>query len=270
MPLIKTYLVDSFTDQAGSGNPAGVCLNSSELSDEIRQKVAIELALSETAFVEHTVEPNTFGIRYFSPKMEIPLCGHATLAAAKVIFAQSEENEILFITGHGVHLRVKESDGMISMQFPIYSTHAKEAPPTLLHALGLTEIIDSCWNEETNILLVQIEDAAVLRNLDPDFNLLINSTDKFNGVLVTAKSQDTEFDFYSRYFWPWSGTFEDPVTGGTHTFLAPYWSERLGKLKMRSYQCSDRGGWMNLEILSPGSLLISAKAVLTFEISLNI
>ena len=258
---MQCFVVDSFTNEAFRGNPAGVCLTERFPPDAFMLAVAAELNLSETAFVCPRSDHNAYAIRYFSPKMEIPLCGHATLAAARVIYTETAVSQISFTTGHGIHLPVEASVDWVQMQFPIYSSTPSSAPAALLKALGLESIVNAVYNDETRILLLEIASYRELACLTPDFAALLRSHDAINGVLVTAPADDG-FDFHSRYFWPWSGTNEDPVTGGTHTFLAPYWSVRLGKRKLRSFQSSARSGSMDLELTDHG-LLIRSQALIT-------
>ncbi len=259
---IPTYIVDSFTNEAFKGNPAGVCLLESPLNEWEMQSIAAELNLSETAFVQKTDDPFR-RIRYFSPKMEIPLCGPATLASAKVLVEQGESEIINLITGEGLVLKVvPEADGLL-MEFPRYKTSPAPIPEGMQEALGIEEVLNSVYNTETNILLLEIRDAHKLKSLSPGFNALVKTHDSLHGVLVTARGEDG-YDFHSRYFWPWSGSNEDPVTGATHTFLAPYWGERLGKQKMRSFQASERTGFMELE-LTDERLWIKGRAVLVLE-----
>jgi PhzF family phenazine biosynthesis protein len=261
---ITTYIVDSFTDEAFRGNPAGVCIVETALSVDLMGNIAKELGLSETAFVQKG--KTNFSIRYFSPKMEIPLCGHATLAASKVLFERDDSlASVCFLTIEGIELNIQRAGTWIEMNFPVYSTVAAEVPNKLLKALGIDEIIGSEYNKETNILLIEIANSKALRRLDPDFQELIKSHDTINGVLVTASSDQDEFDFESRYFWPWSGTNEDPVTGATHTFLSPYWSKKLNKNKLRSFQCSERSGFMELELQNSNTLIIKGKAKIVLE-----
>jgi PhzF family phenazine biosynthesis protein len=241
----------------------------SPLGDESMLQIAQELNLSETAFLSPLESGNAFAIRFFSPKMEIPLCGHATLASAKVIFSIHELNEVHFINIQNLDLSAKETDGQIVMEFPVYETRPANAPPALLAALGIKAIKNSVYNEETRILLLEIADAEELAALDPDFVTLQRSHDSINGVLVTAAAGNDGYDFHSRYFWPWSGTNEDPVTGGTHTFLAKYWASRLGKTRMKSFQSSRRTGFMEVELVA-GKLWIRSQAVIVFEGRLRI
>jgi PhzF family phenazine biosynthesis protein len=261
---IRTFIVDSFTDTPFKGNPAGVCIIGSQLRDEVMLQIAQELNLSETAFLSPLESGNAFAIRYFSPKMEIPLCGHATLASAKVVFSVYELNEVHFMNIQNLDLFAKQSNGQIVMEFPIYEMRPAGAPPALLAALGIEAIKNSVYNEETKILLLEIGNPEELANLDPDFTALLRSHNSINGVLVTAPSAGDGYDFHSRYFWPWSGTNEDPVTGGTHTFLAKYWASRLGKTKMKSFQSSKRTGFMEVELVDD-KLRIHGQAVIVFE-----
>lgn len=240
-----------------------------EITDTEMLLIAQELGLSETAFVKKIREGN-YTIRFFSPRMEIPLCGHATLAASKVLFAETQLQQIHFFNMDNLDLMVVKVDDEIKMEFPLYTTVPQTVPRALLQALGFIEIINSEYNEETRILLIEIASPEVLRKLAPDFAALQKSHDKINGVLVTARSTDDAYDFHSRYFWPWSGTNEDPVTGGTHTFLAPYWSERLGKQKMRSFQSSKRTGFMEVEIIDNHKLIIKGEAVIVLVGTLQV
>ncbi len=267
---MRTYIVDSFTSEPFKGNPAGVCIvGERTLSEETMLSIAKELNLSETAFVKSTADEHRYGIRYFSPKKEIPLCGHATLAAAKVLLSAQEctAQEVQFSTDRNVLLEVKKHQTELEMVFPRYSLDEATVPKSLLAALDLGDIVGAFYNSETNILMIEIAAAEQLTNLDPDFEALLKSHDKINGVLVTAGGLNG-YDFYSRYFWPWSGTNEDPVTGATHTFMAPYWAEKLGKNKLTSFQCSERTGRMTLDVQSD-KLLIQGQAVIVFEGTLN-
>ena len=268
---IETYIVDSFTDQPFAGNPAGVCILNEKLSDHQMLSIAKELGLSETAFIIKIDSLNTYSIRYFSPIMEIPLCGHATLAYSKVLFEiHPETHTIHFKNIQNIDLIIRRSGEDIEMRFPIYDTIPKEAPQALINALGVDTIVNSEFNKETNILLLEIESSEELKNLSPDFERLKRSHNSINGVLVTAPSLKINFDFESRYFWPWSGTNEDPVTGGTHTFLAKYWGKRLNKNKMNSYQCSQRTGFMEVELISDEILTIKSQAQIVLKGELRI
>lgn len=268
MKSITTYIIDSFTNESFKGNPAGVCILNDGLSEKKMLKIAQELGLSETAFIESKRPDNNqeYSIRYFSPKMEIPLCGHATLASAKVLFSKFNDlDNIIFTTIEDLNLSIQRIGKHIQMTFPVYDTIQMEAPKPLLFALGIQSVLNSAYNKETNILLLEIEDPDILESLNPNFEALYKSHQKINGVLVTAPSNKDNFDFESRYFWPWSGTNEDPVTGGTHTFLAKYWAKKLNKTKMNSFQCSSRSGFMTVELISEEKMLITSQAQIVLE-----
>lgn len=268
---MKTFIVDSFTDKPFAGNPAGVCLTDSELPEPVMQSIAKELNFSETTFVVEQDVSNEYSIRYFSPAMEIPLCGHATLAASKVLFEQSPTlGEIRFFTGQGLELIITKSDERIVMEFPVYGVKPATVPVELLEAVGVSDIVNCVYNQETDIILIEIDSTDLLGELKPDYPRMVASFEGIHGLLVTARSNsdnhvNDEYDFHSRFFWPWSGGTEDPVTGGTHTFLAKYWSDRLGKTKLRSFQSSQRTGSMDVELLDNDKLLIKANAVILLE-----
>ena len=171
---MKTFIVDSFSSQPFKGNPAGVCFLENNLDDNILLNIAKELNFSETAFIQNTSDPNHFKIRYFSPKMEIPLCGHATLAASKVLFERNSSlNNIHFMNIQNLNLHIEKKGKSIKMEFPVYSTTPANAPTKLLNALGIKEIQNAVHNKETNILLLEIESSTLLEELKPDFEALV-------------------------------------------------------------------------------------------------
>lgn len=266
---MKAYIIDAFTNEVFKGNPAGVCILDQPLTDRQMQAIAMEFNLSETAFVT-PMNRATYGIRYFSPKKEIPLCGHATLASAMIIFSKSDLNEVTFHTRDGLHLFAKSEGDQVAMEFPVYEASPSHVHPRLLDALGIASVLYSGYNGENKMMLLEIGDTDSLKSLSPDFQLMVESTDDINGVVVTAKANNDSYDFHSRYFWPWSGSNEDPVTGATHTFLASYWGKKLNKKQMRSFQSSERTGSMTLELTDNGKLLIKGQAVTVFEGELNL
>jgi PhzF family phenazine biosynthesis protein len=261
---MKTYFVDSFTNQPFKGNPAGVCFLEEEVKPELMQKIAKEIGFSETAFVQKTGEATVYTIQYFSPKKEIPLCGHATLAAAKVLFGTTDVTDITFITAHNLELNIKNAGDKIVMEFPVYDTTPFTAPAAMLQALGLEKLISTSYSPNNKIVILEISDSKTLAALRPDFAALVNSYQNINGVLVTAPSDTGEYDFQYRYFWPWAGTNEDPVTGGIQTFLAPYWARKLNKTLLKAFQPSERTGFMTVE-LKADKVLIYGEAVIVFE-----
>lgn len=258
---IKTYIIDAFTDQPFKGNPAGVCLLEAPLDDATMQSVAAEMNLSETAFVLPMAGRNhDYTIRYFTPTVEIPLCGHATLAAAKVILQEVGHPEVMFTTHHGLTLSAQADDAFIRMAFPWYDTVPYTPPPDLLQAIGLTQYTHSGFNHDLKMLIVEVEDLETLKQITPDFPRLTASISVLNNLVITARSTDPAYDFYSRCFCPWIGIPEDPVTGASHTILAKYWMDKLHKTNLTAYQASARGGFMHLAVYDDHRLAIRSKA----------
>ena len=260
---MKTYFVDSFTNQKFKGNPAAVCLIEGDLDNVIMQSIATEIGFSETAFIKK-ISDNTYSIRFYTPKREIPLCGHATLASSKIIFDTTTLENINFINCENVELKIGKTDGKIVMQFPIYDTVEIDVPKPMLDALGISKTVTTRFSPKNKIILIEINDSDALANLRPDFPALINSYSNINGVLVTTQSNNSSFDFHYRYFWPWAGTNEDPVTGGVQTFLTKYWVTKLNKNKLKAFQSSLRTGMMITELVQD-KVLIYGEAVTVFE-----
>jgi PhzF family phenazine biosynthesis protein len=245
---MKIYFVDSFTNQKFKGNPAAVCMAERDMDGMTMQSIATEIGFSETAFIRQ-ITGNTYSIKFFTPKIEIPLCGHATLASSKIIFDTTSFDTIKFINCNNVELFIEKIEDKIKMEFPVYDTEEIEVPEKMLTALGVSDIVDKRYSPNNKIILIEINSALELANMKPDFTALINSYTGINGVLVTAVSDSKNFDFHYRYFWPWAGTNEDPVTGGVQTFLTKYWAIKLNKTKLKAYQSSSRTGTMSLELL---------------------
>src|SRR6188768_3695624 len=178
---MKTYFVDSFTSQKFKGNPAAVCIAERDLDSTIMQNIATEIGFSETAFIKK-IAGNTYSIRFFTPKKEIPLCGHATLASSKIIFDTTGIDAITFINCENVELKTrKENDGKIVMQFPVYDTEEIEAPKAMLDALGITTTVNTRFSQKNKIILIEIKDSDTLGKLSPDFAALIDSYSGING-----------------------------------------------------------------------------------------
>lgn len=260
---MKTYFVDSFTNEKFKGNPAAVCLPNTALDAQSMQNIATEIGFSETAFIKQ-ITGNTYSIRFFSPKTEIPLCGHATLASSKIVFSTTLFDTIKFINYDNVELFIEKESDKIKMQFPVYETEPIEVPQKMLDALGISKTIAKRYSPNNKIILLEIESADDLENLKPNFTALINSQSGISGVLVTAASNHPNFDFHYRYFWPWAGTNEDPVTGGVQTFLTKYWATKLNKTKLNAYQSSARTGKMSTEIIED-KVYILGEAVIVLE-----
>lgn len=261
---IRTYIVDAFTDMPFKGNPAGVCLLDGEMPVSTMLDIAVELNFSETAFVQKDLGENSYTIRYFSPKKEIPLCGHATLAASSILVDNLGISALHFTTIEGLGLNIKKKGQQIEMEFPVYKTGPAEVPQAMLVALGLDGVTHSVYNAETNILVLEVATPQTVEGLSPNYAKLLQSHDSIGGVIVMSRGEDP-YDFVYRHFWPWNGTNEDPVTGAVHSFLAPYWAERLGKNSFKAFQPSERTGSMEVELVYNEKVLIRGKAVCVFE-----
>ncbi len=253
------YHVDAFSRLPFKGNPAAVCLMERELPDATLQAIAAELNLSETAFVQRLPGINdwraapAYRLRWFTPLLEVPLCGHATLAAAKVLFAewQHPAQRLEFATLSGTLYAKREDEG-IALDFPLDRPIATQASPEMLAALQLEEYESAFVGERTGKLALHVSDASAVYELQPDF-LRLGRLPFCKGVAVTARGSEP-YDMVSRYFNPWAGVNEDPVTGSVHTLLAAWWGERLKKTSLHAYQASPRGGEMRLRY-APGQRL---------------
>ncbi len=268
---MKVFIIDAFTDKVFKGNPAGVCLLENEISTEMMQAIANELNLSETAFLKQINNSGTdYSIRYFTPTVEIDFCGHATLASAKLILHRLQKPLVNFTTFHNLKLSATSQGENIRMKFPIYQTIDFAPTKELYEAFGITNPIATKFSKDLGMLIVEVSDKETLLNIKPDFVKAIQASDKIKGLIVTAKSTDKEFDFYSRCFCPWIGIDEDPVTGSSHSALARYWGEILGKSEMKAFQSSKRGGFMELKILNDAELEVTSNAKIIFEGTINV
>lgn len=237
----RIFQLDAFTRRRFSGNPAAVMPLEAFPADEVLQAVAAENNLSETAFL---VGGNgAYQLRWFTPMVEVPLCGHATLASAAVVLEKLEPQReaVTFHTASGA-LHVRRAAGGYAMDFPARPTAAASASDALIRALGVVprEVRADAVN-----YLVALDSERAVRSLTPDI-AAIAALDR-QGVIITARG-DGEYDCVSRYFTPARGVAEDPVTGSAHCALAPYWSERLGRAQLRAYQASRRGGEMTCRV----------------------
>lgn len=255
MKPLKIYQIDAFADKLFSGNPAAVCVLDNWLADELMQNIASENNLSETAFV--LKKDNHYEIRWFTPNIEVDLCGHATLASAFTLFEyyEKEATEITFYSHRSGELTVtKSANSLMTMNFPTDIFEAIPSNEVLNQAIGRTPL--ESFKGKTDIMLIYENEAAIAR-LQPDFNAL--ATFDVRGIIVTAKGDDC--DFVSRFFAPFCGINEDPVTGSAHTTLTPYWAKALNKNKMTAQQISKRGGHLVCEYLGK-RVQISGKATL--------
>jgi PhzF family phenazine biosynthesis protein len=229
------FQIDAFTTRRFSGNPAAVMPMNGFLPDAVMQSIADENNLAETAFL--VAEGGDYRLRWFTPMVEVPLCGHATLASAAVVMERLEpgRNSVVFHSASGP-LTVKRTDAGYVMNFPARPSEAIAAPPGLAEALGVVpvEVFGNAFN-----YMAALESVEVLRQIAPDMAALARRDRP--GVIVTAPGEGI-YDFISRYFAPAKGIPEDPVTGAAHCMLTPYWAKRLGKTEFHAYQASRRGG----------------------------
>jgi len=236
---IPIYQVDAFADKPFAGNPAGVCILDGPADEKWMQSVAMEMNLSETAFVVRR-EDSDFDLRWFTPVVEVALCGHATLATSHILWETGilkREEVARYHTQSGV-LQARQVDGLIELDFPSTPPEDCDIPDGLLEALGLESAVNV--GRPRFDYLVEVESEDIVRTLTPDFAKLLFLG--VRGVMVTAISSSDEYDFVSRFFAPGAGIDEDPVTGSAHCALTPYWSAKLGKTELSAYQASDRGG----------------------------
>jgi PhzF family phenazine biosynthesis protein len=253
----EIFVVDAFSHGRYRGNPAGVVpLEAGDSPDAAwMQSVAAEMRHSETAYLEPRAD-GAFGLRWFTPEVEVDLCGHATLASAHVLYETgrlASDAEAVFHTRGGVLRATRGADGAVCLDFPAAPPESCDVPAGLLDALGLSKA-DALRTDGQFFMLV-VPDAATVRDLAPDFRALLALAD-VRGVYVTASGDDGEFDIVSRCFAPKVGIDEDPVTGSMHCVLGPYWCARLGKDELHAHQASERGGVMNVRINGDRALLI--------------
>ena len=273
-------IVDAFSAKPFGGNPAAVCIipHGVHLSDVDLQQIAAEMNLSETAFL--SCKPHTtlqagreFDLRWFTPTCEVPLCGHATMATSAVLFKEylNSNKELIFHTLSG-KLSAKVHDEFIGINLPLavdVGPTGREEIEDLLHlTVADFPIQDLLYSASTKKLLVRLSDIVSMEqlvSLRPDTNALLAShSGKVRGVIVTVKGKD-DYDFVSRYFAPWNGIPEDPVTGSAHTVLAAYWNRELKKDKMFACQCSKRGGELKIEICPNDRVLLSGQACIVMS-----
>lgn len=241
IPMVQ---VDAFTSDAFAGNPAAVCLLSEPRGAQWLQAVAMEMNLSETAFLAPRADSG-FELRWFTPTCEVDLCGHATLASAHVLWergAVAKCDPVTFHTRSGL-LTARSCDGWIELDFPATGPEPCRPAEGLLEALGVTaEYVGRSRFD----YLVEVIDEHTVRRMRPDFGRLRDLP--VRGVMVTSASDDPRFDFVSRYFAPAAGIDEDPVTGSAHCCLAPYWSPKLGRASLVAEQVSARSGIVRTEL----------------------
>lgn len=238
---IKIYQVDAFTDKLFGGNPAAVCPLEEWLPTAVMQNIAMENCLAETAF--YVLEKEGFRIRWFTPTVEVDLCGHATLATAFVLFNQEnyQSDKIVFNSRSGP-LTVAKSGDMITLNFPADRLQEVSSVPELDRGLGLKT--SKTFKGKTDYMLI-FENEEEIRNMSPDFAAI--GKVQARGIIVTSKGN--QVDFVSRFFGPQSGIDEDPVTGSAHTSLTPYWAKVLNKTELTARQLSKRQGELKCKLI---------------------
>ena len=264
---VDIYQVDSFTNQLFKGNPAGVCITKNELSEQLMQLIAEEMAVSETAFLSL----NKMKLRWFTPAAEVKLCGHGTLAAAHILHqsGQVKQGESIDFNTLSGTLTAKINESTIELDFPAPVINFDYRPPAdLLALLGIKkdQIISlGCFDAK---VFIEINSEKALLNLQPNFDALKQITGR--GVLITAQATNKSLDFMSRYFAPWVGVNEDPVTGSAHCALTIYWSKKLNKLKLKGYQASARGGYIDTELQPNGRIKLIGSAITVIKGSMQV
>ncbi|HVG42003.1 MAG TPA: PhzF family phenazine biosynthesis protein [Chitinophagaceae bacterium] len=259
---LSIYQVDAFTEKLFGGNPAAVVPLENWPDDALMQQIAMENNLSETAFFVKKEEG--YHLRWFTPEYEIDLCGHATLASAYIIknFLEPHVQEINFTTQKAGVLKAAAKDGVYTLDFPARMPEKCEVPDNLLNSLGVTNVVEVLRSRDYFVVLPSEE---AVRNIEPDFALM-KELDAI-GVIVTAKGHDS--DTVSRCFYPGLGIQEDPVTGSAHCNIVPYWSQKLGKTKLKCSQLSLRGGELACE-LAGDRVHMSGSCILFLQGEINV
>ena len=259
MAEITCLQIDAFTDRPFTGNPAAVCLLEDERDSQWMQAVAAEMNVSETAFVRPC--SRGFELRWFTPTVEVELCGHATLASAHALWEErvvGRDKPIQFHTESGV-LTCSQQRDFIELDFPATPIHQVNPSEELCQALGVTPSFIGASQFDQ---LVLVDSEHIVRSMQPDFRALGQLPTR--GTIVTSTSDDPRFDFVSRFFGPSVGIDEDPVTGSAHCCLGPFWSEQLGKTEMTAFQASARGGIVRVRV-SGLRVFLGGQAVTIFK-----
>lgn len=264
-PPKTIYHVDAFTSEPFKGNPAGVCLLVNQPSMEWMQNIAMEMNLSETAFVFPA--DGIRNIRFFTPEAEVDLCGHATLSASHIIYetkSAGEDEEIRFSSKAGI-LAVRKKGDWITMNFPLYPLEKRDIPADFARLTGKKPL--GLYRAGYGWTLALLGDEEEVRSISPDFQAMRHS--EFGDLIVTAPSSDPAFDFCVRCFAPALGINEDPVTGSAHCALVPFWNGKTGKTRFVSHQVSKRGGILKVE-LTGNRVEIAGQAITVYRAELSL
>ncbi len=256
---MKIYQVDTFTEEPFKGNPAAVCILNEPKEDKWMYNVAEEMSLPETAFIHN--KEGRYTLRWFTPTHEVDLCGHATLASAKVLWATGmvqKVKDIDFHTKSGV-LTARSKGEWIELDFPIEAEEKVEPPKKLLEALN---VVPKYVGKNRMDYLIEVDNEDIVRGIEPDFRKLKEVDTR--GVIITSSSDSNQYDFVSRFFAPAIGIDEDPVTGSAHCCLAPYWNKKLNKNEFIAYQASQRGGTLKIRF-GKERVYLSGKAIMVMD-----
>lgn len=254
----EIFIVDAFTDRPFRGNPAGVCVCETPFEESTMQSIAMEMNHAETAFL-HRNSPGNYNLRWFTPSQEVPLCGHATLASAHILWETGRESgNLIFATASGDLTAFRESN-RICMDFPTEFSSEHRDRRQFEAALGV-KVLHVAKNRM--FWLAEVPNEEAVRGLSPEMEKIASLG--LEGVIVTARSDSESDDFVSRLFAPNVGIPEDPVTGSAHCVLAPYWAAKLDKTDLVGYQASKRGGVVGVEFLG-ARVLLKGQAVTTFR-----
>lgn len=279
MVKIPFFWVDAFAKKPFQGNPAAVCLicNKEAWNKEKLQNIAREINLSETTFLfkMESTHNNKFKIRWFTPEVEVPLCGHGTLAAAGVLFKNNIcKTDMVYFTSLSGQLTAKracnskekneqnnEKQVSVILDFPINIPNEQIVlSEEVFKYLGLNkeDVVMSCCSISAKMIIVQVNNERIIKKITPNFQSLKSVSLPFgaNGLIITSKSNKPGIDFVSRYFGPWEGINEDPATGSAHTVLSPYWKNILKKNEYSACQESSRGGYLNTTIIDNERVLL--------------
>lgn len=244
---VRITQVDAFTNRPFAGNPAAVCVLPAMPAEHWMRDVAREMNLSETAFL--APQDGSYHLRWFTPAVEVDLCGHATIASAHVLWEDGHlplEATARFHTRSGLLAAAKRGD-WIELNFPATSAEPAQPPTGLLEALSPGNSLATRFVGRSKFdYLIEVASEKLLRALDPDHSALRKLP--VRGIIVTTRSDSPEFDFVSRFFAPGSGVDEDPVTGSSHCALGPHWAHQLGKNSLMAYQASSRGGVVRVSV----------------------
>ncbi|MCL1850980.1 MAG: PhzF family phenazine biosynthesis protein [Bacteroidetes bacterium] len=254
------FQVDAFTDKPFKGNPAGVMIVTEKISSDWMQNIALEMNLSETAFI--FPEGNDFQIRYFTPTKEVPLCGHATLASSHIIYelGLKAANETIKFKAEGAELIIKRENDWIIMDFPKYPIQKIDIHKDFKRLVGFDPI--EMYSSIYDWVIAIAETESEILHSEPNFTLL--SENGLGNLMITSKSNSKQTDFVVRCFAPIDGINEDPVTGSAYCALTPLWAEKLGKVELDSVQLSRRTGYIKVK-LNGDRVEIKGKALTIFE-----